>query len=457
MARRADQHRIHSGWWTLILLVSVAVFFIVTAAIFYNAFASTVPVVMKVDRAGLVMETGAKVELRGVQVGRVEKISAEDGTASLTLQIDEGQIHLMPANIGARIKSTTAFGAKFVGLTYPDHPIPVRLAAGDVLRSDNASTEVNTVFENVVTLLDMVDPLKLNAVLSALAEGVRGQGPLMGKATTDLNEVLKQLNDRSDTFGADWRKLDKLSSAYAAAADDILTILDSASTTSATVVKDSGQLTGLLLNAIGFSKAGIDLLGASKDNFVAAARILEPTTALLHDYSPEYTCTLLGAQWFLDNGGRRAYGGGTSGQGFEFDIGLLLGNEGYTYPENLPVVAAKGGPDGHPSCGSLPDPTKAWPVRKYITNTGWGTGLDLRPNTGIGFPGWIDYFPVTRSVPENPSIRYPGGPAPGPVPYPGAPPYGAPLYGPGGVSLWPSVPSIEPPPPSPGSDAPTQP
>ena len=53
-------------------------------------------------------------------------------------------------------------------------------------------------------------------------------------------------------------------------------------------------------------------------------------------------------------------------------------------------------------------------------------------------PNW---FPVTRAVPEAPSIRQCiPGPAIGPVPYPGAPPYGAPLYGPGGVPLWPGVP-----------------
>ena len=55
----------------------------------------------------------------------------------------------------------------------------------------------------------------------------------------------------------------------------------------------------------------------------------------------------------------------------------------------------------------------------------------MRPNPGIGFPGYADYFPVTRGIPEPPSIRHPGGPAPGPVPYPGAPPYGAQQYAPG--------------------------
>ena len=72
---------------------------------------------------------------------------------------------------------------------------------------------------------------------------------------------------------------------------------------------------------------------------------------------------------------------------------LLLGNDPYHYPDNLPVVGAKGGPGGKPGCGSLPDAAKNFPVRQLVTNTGWGTGLDMRPNPGIGIPGLGQLLP----------------------------------------------------------------
>jgi phospholipid/cholesterol/gamma-HCH transport system substrate-binding protein len=84
-------------------------------------------------------------------------------------------------------------------------------------------------------------------------------------------------------------------------------------------------------------------------------------------------------------------------------------------------------------------------VRYEVTNTGFGTGTDVRPNPGIGFPGYINYFPVTRANPEPPSVRSAPGPALGPVPYPGAPPYGAKLYAPDGTPLWPGLPPAPPP------------
>ncbi|TAM64412.1 MCE family protein [Mycobacterium sp.] len=444
MVLRQRGQEIHPAWWTLILFATIGAFFFVTTTAFAGTYKSYVPVTLRSDRAGLVMEPGAKVQLRGVQVGKVGDVGgANNGQISLTLDIDHDQIRHIPANVEAQIKATTAFGAKFVELVYPQHPSAARLAAGMVLRSTNSSTEINTVFENVVDLLTMVDPLKLNAVLTAVAEGVRGQGQRMGEATSALNEVLLALNSRSDTLRDDWRTFKDLNDTYAAAAPDILQILDAASTTSTTVVKHSDTLDTLLLNAVGLSRAGTNLLGTSRDGLIGTINTWEPTTNLLQTYSPEYTCMLQGAQWFLDHGGRSAYGGGTSGQGFDFDIALLLGNDPYAYPDNLPVVNAKGGPGGKPGCGSLPDPTKNFPVRQLITDTGWGTGLDMRPNPGIGHPCWVNYGPVTRGNPQPPSIRQciPGA-AIGPDP--GAPPFGAARYGPGGVPLWPGVPPAPP-------------
>lgn len=426
------------------MFAAVGVFFYVTSASFAGTFRSYVPVTLTSDRAGLVMETNAKVTMRGVQVGRVSQISGGADAVSLKLEIDPDQIRYIPANVQAQIQATTAFGAKFVDLMYPENPSAARLAAGAVLRSTNVSTEVNTVFENLVDLLKMVDPAKLNAVLSAVADAVRGQGERMGQATADLNEVLLALNARSDTIRQDWRSFKNFNDTYSAAAQNILTVLNAARTTGTTLVNHSAALDNLLLNVMGLSRAGTDLLAASSDSLIGAVNIAEPTTNLLLKYSPEFTCWLQGTKWYLDNGGYAAWGG-ADGRTLQLDVALLLGNDPYAYPDNLPVVAARGGPGGQPGCGSLPDATKNFPVRQLVTDTGWGTGLDIRPNPGIGHPCWNNYFPVTRVVPEPPSIRQCiPGPAIGPVPYPGAAPYGAPLYGPGGVPLWPGVAPAEP-------------
>jgi len=404
-----------------------------------------VPVTLKADRSGLVMEPYSKVKLRGVQVGHVATISGELDQASLQLLIDPDEIKNIPDNIEARINATSLFGNKYVELVIPADPSPQRLAAGTVLRSQNTAVEVNTVFQNLVLLLKQIDPAKLNAILSAVADGVRGQGERIGEATTATNEVLLALNPRTETLREDIRAVKNVSDTYNAAAQDIVDILDAASTTSVTVTSQAQQLDALLVNVAGLSRSGIDLLGRSKDNLVKAVNLLEPTTSLLMKYNPSLTCLLVGAKTTLDEGLAEPLGG-ANGKSVIMDAAVLLGDDPYRYPDNLPKYAAKGGPGGKPGCGSLPDVALNWPVRALIADTGFGTGLDIRPNPGIGFPGWANYFPVTRAVPEPPSIRYPGGPAPGPIPYPGAPPYGAPQYGPDGTPLYPGVPPAPPPP-----------
>ncbi len=445
---------LHPAWWTLILVVVTLGTIVLTSAFFSGSFKSYVPVTVISDRAGLVMDRGGKVKMRGVQVGRVAEITSGKDRVTLRLDLYPDEVKYIPANVHARIRATTFFSAKYVDLVYPSRPSPRRLGAGAVIRVDYVGTEVNTLFANLVKVLDEIDPAKLQSVLSAVAEGLRGRGAAIGQGITDANEVLRAVNPRADTVGADIRAVKRVGDTYGPAAQDILRTLDAASVTGGAITDDSTALDSLLTGVIGLSRSGINLVGPNTDNLVRAVNLLEPTTSLLMKYRPELTCMLVGAKTALDTGYRDAMGG-ANGYSLIIDSTPLFGADQYRYPQNLPIVGAKGGPGGKPGCGSLPDVAANWPLRQLITNTGWGTGLDIRPNPGIAFPGYADYLPVTRGIPEPPSIRYPGGPAPGPIPYPGAPPYGAPQYAPDGTPLYPGLPPAPPPgaPPRPGAPA----
>lgn len=394
---------LHPAWHTLILVLLFVAAMWVTYALFMGSLRSVVPVTLTSERSGLVMETNAKVKLRGVQVGRVASIVGGGKGATpvaLTLEIDSDQIRYIPANVQAEIRATTVFGAKFVDLIYPEDPSPQRLKAGQVLMSRNVTSEANTVFQNLVAVLDQIDPAKLNAALSALAEGLRGQGPLIGQATTDANQVLLELNPRYETVTADLRAVKDFNDTFSAAAQDILDTLNALSTTSTTITGHSTQLDALLLATIGLSNTGISLLAPNQANLIKAINALEPTTNLLYKYSPEYTCLLEGAKYLLDHGGYEAPGG--NGRSLVLDAALALGDDPYRFPDNLPIIGAKGGPGGKPGCGSLPIVDNNWPVRNLVTNTGFGTGMDWRPNPGIGSRAG----PTTsRSPAERPNHR----------------------------------------------------
>ena len=109
------------------------------------------------------MENGAKVKLRGVQVGEVTSIGAETGgwddLSKLNLKMDPGPFQYLPSNVEAEIKSSTAFGAKYVDLIVPaDAPAPSRSSRASVLHSRNVTVEVNTVFENLQAVVQLHRP-----------------------------------------------------------------------------------------------------------------------------------------------------------------------------------------------------------------------------------------------------------------------------------------------------------
>ena len=83
------------------------------------------------------------------------------------------------------------------------------LKPGSVLHSRNVTVEVNTVFQNLQSVVQSIDPAKLNSVLSAVAESLRGKGDVIGQAITGGNNVLLAVNPRMETVRQDWQLFGK--------------------------------------------------------------------------------------------------------------------------------------------------------------------------------------------------------------------------------------------------------
>jgi phospholipid/cholesterol/gamma-HCH transport system substrate-binding protein len=408
---RVRTSKIDPIWFAPTLFILVAGLIAMTAASFSGKFQTFIPLTLVSDRAGLVMEQGAKVKLRGVEVGQVASIGTDVKAAQLQLKMQPDAFKYLPSNVEAEIKSTTAFGSKYVDLIVPDRPSPVALKPGAVLHSRNVTVEVNTVFENLQSLVQALDPAKMNSILSAFAQSLRGKGDRLGQAITGANNLLLAVNPRLGTIHRDWRLFGKTAAAYSNAAQDILSILDSATTTSTTLTANQQSLDALLMSAIGFGQTGINVVGVNESNIVRSVNQLDPVTALLNKYSPSFTCLFQGAQWYVEHGGRDTLGG--NGYSFIMDAGLLFGDDPYRYPKHLPKINATGGPGGRPGCGSLPDPSANFPVRALVTDTGWGAAPnEIRTNLAVGNPWWANYFPTTKNPPEPPRYFYRGGQPP---------------------------------------------
>jgi phospholipid/cholesterol/gamma-HCH transport system substrate-binding protein len=333
------------------LIVAAAVF---TYQSYNQAFLSTDPVTVTTPRAGLGVEKDAKVKYRGIQIGKVTDIEYAGNQAKLTLAIHSDQLRYVPSNSVVRIAGTTDFGAKSVEFLPPAQPSSTALRPGTQVQASSVQLEVNTLFQTLVDMLHKVDPVDLNATLSALGESLRGNGDNFGQTLAGLNSYLAQFNPKLPTPRQDFQQTATVASVYADAAPYLVTVLNNVPTISNAVVDQQDNLNATLLAATGLANNGYDTLAPAQDNLIAAIQRLRAPTKLLGDYSPGFGCPL---HAMVDAQNKLGPIIGGTKPGLFVSSNFLPGAPTYTYPENLPIVSASSGPN----CRGLPDiPSKPY-------------------------------------------------------------------------------------------------
>ena len=299
---------------------------------------SGVPITVLSPRAGLVMNAGAKVKMRAVQVGTVSAIEQRpNGQAVLHLSIDPSELPQIPANVDVDIASPTVFGAKLVELTPPAHPSAQPLRAGQVIDATNVTVEINTVFQQLTSVLSKVQPEKLNEILGALAAAMNGRGERLGQMFSDFDALLAQLEPSLDTMRHDIVAANAAAAAYADAAPDLIRTADNATRISATIVERHDELNALLLSVIGLADVGSEVVDGNGQALTDVLRLLVPTTDLTNRYHEALNCALAGLIPI-------ALAPPQPDPGAVVSVSFTLGLERYRYPANLPKVAATGGP-----------------------------------------------------------------------------------------------------------------
>ncbi|MQY21763.1 MCE family protein [Nocardia macrotermitis] len=359
-----NRHSLARKFAALVLALALAGVLAVTYAAYRGAFRPAVDITIESGRAGLALRTGALVKRHGVEVGRVARVEQGSAGAVVDVRLDHGAAQQVPAGSGADITSTTIFGEKYITLTDPRDESAGPIRAGTTIRAGSVTVEIDSVFESLTAILQAVAPEKLNTTLSALALALRGQGADLGSAIDDANAVLATVNPRLPQLRHDFRSTADAATVYADAADDLSATLTNASTTADTLVATNDTLDSALLSMIGMSGTADQVLTQNTEPLISAIGLLRPTTTLLGRYSPEFTCFLQGA----DEARKLAEPvSGGNGATMLLRSTFLLGTSPYTYPANLPVVRASGGP----RCGALPKVTMSQvPTPAIVADTG---------------------------------------------------------------------------------------
>ncbi|KMO69410.1 MCE family protein [Mycolicibacterium obuense] len=356
-------------------LVMALVAIVVLVLVFFQFRGDFLPrtqLTMMAARSGLSMDPGAKVTYNGVEIGRVGEVEqvtvGEEPRAKILLEVDPKYLDLIPQNVTADISATTVFGNKYVSFSSPENPSPQRINSSDVIDVTKVTTEFNTLFETVVSVAGQVDPIKLNQTLTATAQALSGLGDRFGQSIVNGNQILDEINPQMPQLRRDNQLLADLADVYADAAPDLFDGLQNAVTTARTLNEQQGNVDQALMAAVGFGNTGGDIFERGGPYLQRGLKDLLPTSALLDKYSPALFCTIRNYHDVEPKVAASLGGNGYSLRLHSELLGLGSGNA-YVYPDNLPRVNAKGGPEGRPGCWQ-PITRDLWPAPYLVMDTG---------------------------------------------------------------------------------------
>ena len=349
-------------------------------------------------RSGLSMDPGSKVTYNGVPIGRVKVIDvvgqADDTKARLALDVDPKYLALLPKNVNTKLLATTVFGNKYVSFTSPSDPERARLKSGDTIDVSKCSpptpaeacvtTELNTLFETITAISEQVDPIKLNATLTAAAQALDGLGDKFGQSLVNGNVILADLNQRMPNIRHDTKALADLSEVYSKASPDLWDGLKNAVTTERTLNDQRDNIDQALMASVGFGNTGGEIFERGGPYLVRGAEDLLPTSQVLDKYSPEIDCGIRALPRAVE---ATSFAVGGNGYSLISHTALVGSANQYVYPDNLPRINARGGPMGRPGCWTVT--RDIWPMPYMVMDT--GASIAPYNHFGLGSPFASEY------------------------------------------------------------------
>ena len=374
----------------IILVTSLLVLSVLT---YQKAFTPVAWVTLHTDHIGLQLNDGADVKVRGVVVGEVRQITANGQNATLRLALNPAMTGYVPANVTARLLPKTLFGEKYVELVPPTRPASRAIRAGAVITQDRSRSalELERVLDDVLPLLQAIQPDKLATILGSLADALRDRGAQLGADIVTADRLLKQLNREMPAITDDVELLSKVLDTYDGALSDLVSILRDATVTARTVTDQREQLAGFLAGTTDLADNTRAFLDRYDDRIIQVGQVSRPLLELLAAYSPEYPCLLRGVV-ALQPRVEDSFAGGR----FHVTLEVTRDNGKYVAGQDDPVYGAQSGPN----CQGLPNP--AVPATPVPIDDGYDYGAKRSPSV-------LPLSPASAApAPLDPTMGYAG-------------------------------------------------
>jgi virulence factor Mce-like protein len=244
-----------------------------------------VPVTLRVDHAGTQLGQDADVKIRGINVGRVASQTADGQTVTLALKLSKGKVRYVPRNVRARLLPKTLFGEKFVDLVVPPEGAATEhVQPGDTIPEDTSKSalEVERVLADLFPLLRALQPERLNAALTAIAEGLQGRGDELGQSLANLDAYLSKINPKLPTIQHDLSAFADLAESLDANAADLLRIARNSIVSGQTLIAKEDTFSAFLRGTAGFADTMTAVLERNGDSLIYLADATRQTLATVY-------------------------------------------------------------------------------------------------------------------------------------------------------------------------------
>ena len=338
----------------------VACALVAAAVLAYNrTFVDSVDVKLTTASVGNALQKGSDVKLHGVPVGTVTSVRASDGGAVLTLALNPATSKTLPRDTIARLLPKTLFGERYVSLITPADTSPTGLSAGDTITQDtsNEAVELEDVFDQLLPLLQSIQPEKLAAMMGELTTMLHGQGRDIGDTLVTWSNYVKKFSPLVPAMADDLDRLSSVAGTYNVAVPDLLSALESLTTTSRTLVAKQTDLKDLYAGVI---LAG-DTTTAWLDDQQNTIEVLSSESRLalqaVAPYASQFPCLFEATRKFIPVMDK-TLGVGTKEPGIHVQLNVVPSRGKYLPGKDAPVYAS----GGKPRCPYVTGQTGTRPV-----------------------------------------------------------------------------------------------
>jgi phospholipid/cholesterol/gamma-HCH transport system substrate-binding protein len=365
--------------WGLVFLLVLLGLVALSIGMYNKVFSPWMHVTLQADRIGNQLTPGADVKARGVIVGEVRSVRSTEDGAELSLRLQPEMAEKVPADTSAMILPTTLFGEKFVALTFSGRDAGDRpsLADGAVIAQDRSQTarETEQALNNLLPLLQTLDPVSVSTTLNALSSALRDRGDRIGGNLQLVRDYLVEFNPEMPVLQENLRGTADFADTLDAAAPDLVKLLDDLSAVNRNLVRDQAALDRFLRDTTGFAGTLEGFVAENEQRFITLARESVPNLRVYERYSPQFPCM---SAALVEDHREIANAFGTLQPGLHITLEFTSDNGPYV-PGDEPEYLD----DNGPTCRSLGTSGRERPVPEYREGQdGYRDGQEVDPGTG---------------------------------------------------------------------------